>query len=359
MRKLVTLRTVNNITPIEGADKIVSASIDGWNCIVKANEFKIGDVGVFFEVDSLIPLTDEFAFLKDKARKNHGGIIFNDLRIRIKTIRLKGVLSQGLLLPISLFKDRIDFSAYDFESDLTEAFNVLKYEPKVLARLRGNAKGLFPSFIFKTDQERVQNLPKVYSMSIEKGLDYEVTLKMNGASMTVFYQTVTGNNDNGVCSRNYQLELNQENNHYCDIQKRDHIIERLIEYHAKTGKSYAVQGELVGVDIQKNYEQFDTLQFFVFDVFDIEEGKYLFPEERRKVVAELGLKHVPVIEEHFSLSTFNENTFMDEILKYADGKSINAPVREGVVFKSNQPHHGLSYSFKAISNIYLEKHDTD
>lgn len=154
MRKLVTLRTVNNITHIEGADKIVSASIDGWNCIVKANEFKIGDVGVFFEVDSLIPLTDEFAFLKDKARKNHGGITFNDLRIRIKTIRLKGVLSQGLLLPLSLFKDRIDFSAYDFESDLTEAFNVLKYEPKVLARLRGNAKGLFPSFIFKTDQER-------------------------------------------------------------------------------------------------------------------------------------------------------------------------------------------------------------
>ena len=105
---------------------------------------------------------------------------------------------------------------------------------------------------------------------------------------------------------------------------------------------HAVQGELVGYAIfRKNYEQFDTLQFFVFDVFDIEEGKYLFPEERRKVVAELGLKHVPVIEEHFSLSTFNENTFMDEILKYADGKSINALVRE--VLFSNQINPIMDY----------------
>jgi len=358
MRKLVTLRKVTEITPIPKADKIVLASIDGWKCIVKANEFKVGDIGVFFEVDSLIKLNDTFKFLADKAQLNHGGIVYNDPRIRIKTIRLRGVLSQGLLLPLSVFPN-VDFGKYDLESDLTEDFNVLKYEPKVLARLRGNAKGLFPSFVFKTDQERVQNLPHVYNMSAENNLDYEVTLKMNGASMTVFYQTVTGTNDNGVCSRNFQLELNQENNHYCDIQKRDHIIERLIEYHAKTGKSYAVQGELVGVDIQKNYERFETLQFFVFDVFDIESGKYLYPTERRKVVAELGLKHVPVIEENFSLSSFSKDNFMSEILKYADGKSINAPVREGIVFKSNQPFMNRSYTFKAISNVYLENHDTE
>jgi len=114
-----------------------------------------------------------------------------------------------------------------------------------------------------------------------------------------------------------------------------------------------------GVDIQKNYERFDTLQFFVFDVFDINEGRYLLPLERRQVVSELGLKHVPIIEECFNLSTFSEDNFMKEILKYAEGSSINNPVREGVVFKSNQLYKGMPLTFKSISNLYLEKHDTD
>ena len=90
---------------------------------------------------------------------------------------MKGVLSQGLLLPI-LFKDRIDFSAYDFESDLTEAFNVLKYEPKVLARLRGNAKGFIPIIYFQDRSRASSKLAKKYILCLLKtGLDYEVTLK--------------------------------------------------------------------------------------------------------------------------------------------------------------------------------------
>lgn len=359
MRKLVTLRTVNKISPIKGADKLELATIDGWNCVCKIGEFKEGDIGVFFEIDSLIPAVGTFEFLAARnAQHNHGGVHFDTLTARIKTTRLRGELSQGLLLPTRLFSD-IDFSQYTPEDDLSELFGVTKYEPYIPSNLRGKATGLFPSFCFKSDQQRVQNLTNVRQMSIDEGLDYEVTLKLNGCSMTVFYQTCYGDNDRGVCSRNFQLQLDQELNHYIDLQNRDHIIEKLIDYHSKTGKNYAVQGELVGMNIQGNYEKFNELRFFVFDVFDIETQLYLPPAERRKVVDELGLNHVPVLYTNFNLNTFSEENFMKEILKFAEGPSINHDVREGVCFKSNQPYMGRVYTFKAVSNLYLKDHDTD
>lgn len=358
MRKLVTFRTVNKITPINGADKIVLASIDGWNCVVKKDEFNVGDKGVFFEIDSLIPATGTFSFLESKAQYKHGGDQFEVPMARIKTIKLRGVISQGLLLPINLFDD-LDFTTFTDDDDLSSVFGVVKYEPYIPQCLRGNAEGVFPTFLFKSDQERVQNKPDINVFSKENNIDYEVTLKLNGCSMTVFYQQFLPFNHEGVCSRNYQLKLDQDNNYYVTMNKKLDIIGRLKEYHKLTGKNYAVQGEMVGGDIQGNYEKFKELSFFVFDVFDINEQRFLLPEERRKVVEGLGLQHVPVLHESFSLSTFSDDNFIADILKFAEGKSINTNVREGVVFKSNQLVQGRPLSFKAISNVYLASHDTD
>lgn len=204
-----------------------------------------------------------------------------------------------------------------------------------------------------------QNKPDINVFSKENNIDYEVTLKLNGCSMTVFYQQFLPFNHEGVCSRNYQLKLDQDNNYYVTMNKKLDIIGRLKEYHKLTGKNYAVQGEMVGGDIQGNYEKFKELSFFVFDVFDINEQRFLLPEERRKVVEGLGLQHVPVLHESFSLSTFSDDNFIADILKFAEGKSINTNVREGVVFKSNQLVQGRPLSFKAISNVYLASHDTD
>lgn len=153
MRKLVTFRTVNKITTINGADKIVLASIDGWNCVVKKDEFNVGDKGVFFEIDSLIPATGKFSFLESKAQYKHGGDQFEIPMARIKTIKLRGVISQGLLLPINLFDD-LDFTAFTDDDDLSSVFGVVKYEPYIPQCLRGNAEGVFPTFLFKSDQER-------------------------------------------------------------------------------------------------------------------------------------------------------------------------------------------------------------
>lgn len=142
MRKLVTLREVFDISPIEGADVIELAHIDGWQVVVKKGEFKVGDLGVYFEIDSLIPIGEEgspFAFLSKIARLDG-----DTWKARIKTIRLRGQVSQGLLLPLSALKD----------VDLSPVFGVEKYEPPVSANLAGLARGNFPSWIPKTDQER-------------------------------------------------------------------------------------------------------------------------------------------------------------------------------------------------------------
>lgn len=346
MRKLVSIRKVIDILPIEGADLIELAVIDGWNCVVKKGEFNVGDLGVYFEIESNIPISEDgpFKFLMKDARPDQEGV----LRARIKSRRLRGQISQGLLVPITALNG----------FDLSSVFGVEKYEPTLPACLGGLASGKFPQYITKTDQERIQNLPHVFVKSAENKLTYEETVKLNGSSMTVFYQTKYLNNEEGVCSRNLQLKLDQEGNTFIDIAKKYDIIGKLKAYHEKTGRSLAVQGELIGEGIQKNYEKIKGQDFYVFDIFDIDNGCYLLPNERRALTAELGLKHVPVLNESADINRFSS---IADVLAYAEGPGMNPAqkVREGVVFKSNELVNGNTFTFKAISNKYLLGHDTD
>jgi len=174
--------------------------------------------------------------------------------------------------------------------------------------------------------------------------------------MTVFYQTKFEDNTEGVCSRNLQLKLDQEGNTFVDVVKRDGILEKLKAYHEQTGRSLALQGELIGEGVQKNYEKIKGHDFYIFDVFDIDAGDYMLPTDRRQLVEYLGLKHVPVISTNSDVTRFKT---VSEIIAYADGPSMNNKVREGVVFKANGLYKGHTFSFKAISNKYLIGHDTD
>lgn len=198
-----------------------------------------------------------------------------------------------------------------------------------------------------------QNLPKVLDMT---EMTFERTVKLNGSSMTVFYQTKYPDNIEGVCSRNLQLKLEQEGNTFVDVTKREGILEKLKAFNETTGRSIAIQGELVGEGIQKNYENLKGHEFYVFDVFDVDTGKYLLPIERRALVEELGLKHVPVLDESATMVGYTD---LAQIIAAADGPSINVKVREGDVYKANELYRNNDFSFKAISNLYLLKHDTD
>lgn len=168
VRKLASIRKIAAIEPIEGADNIVCATVDGWQLVTqKANNFKVNDLVVYFEIDSFLPVTERFEFLRKSSFKStkHLGDGF-----RIKTIKLRGQVSQGLILPMGEFFDFLESDRNWYHrdpeivdwvregDDLTELLGVKKYEKPLDPRLAGRARGNFPSFIRKTDQERVQNL---------------------------------------------------------------------------------------------------------------------------------------------------------------------------------------------------------
>lgn len=353
-RKLVTIRKVDKISPIEGADKIEVATVGGWNCITKKGVFKENDYGVYFEIDSFLPIEKKYEFLRKGCYKKYKEVV-QDRRqegFRIRTMKLRGVLSQGLLLPISDFPEIKDH-CYSEGQDLTELLRVEKFDPPVPACLSGAIKGRFPEFLQKTDEERIQNLSEYFERY--KDLTFEESEKLNGSSCSLFYN----NRVFGVCSRNLELK-ESEDNAFWKIAKKYGIKERL----EKFGKNICLQGELIGPGVQKNPYQLSENEFRVFNIWDIDNRIYLTSEQRLKylidismgdfTVSPLPLAGVPILEFEYKIG---KDTTINDIINMADGKSeLNKDVdREGLVFKSTTLVNGKLISFKAISNKYLLK----
>lgn len=336
-RKLASIQTIAEIKPIEGADRIVAYRVGGWWIVDAKDKYKVNDSVVYCETDGFVP-TEVAPFL---TKPEHSPKEFLGIKgERLRTIKLKGQLSQGLLLnPHTVLSHFAYYHAngtFPEGQDVTEELGILKWEKPLPACLAGTAKGNFPSFIPKTDQERVQNLSK--EIQAMQGEMFEVTIKLDGSSCTIF---VNGE-DNGVCSRN--LELKQtDTNAFWQIAVEEDV-------HAKiraTGRNLALQGELIGPSIQGNYERVAKNEFYVYDVFDIDKQEYLLPAARLALVSSLGLKHVPV---HLLLCELDAN--VQQLLDMAEGEGMNKGVkREGLVFK----HLHSDFSFKAISNSYLLK----
>lgn len=336
MRKLATIRRIDAIDPIPGADAIEVATVGGWKVVAKKGEYKPGDMAVYCEVDSWIP-SKLAPFL---TRPGHFPKTFEGIEgERLKTIRLRGQLSQGLLLNL----DQVIPETHQFgeDSDVTEYLGIVKWEKAMPAQLAGTAKGNFPSLIPKTDQERVQNLKK--EIEACQGLTFEVTEKYEGSSMTV-YRSVgdSGEMEFGVCSRNLNLK-EVEGNTFWDVARAEDIEAKMIA--VDEFWSFAIQGELIGPGIQGNIYGLTKPQFCVFDVYDIQTGKYLPPKARRELIERMGLRHVAVLNEEYVLTQT-----VEEIIATAEGQSTMAATeREGIVFK--QVDGGIT--FKAISNRYL------
>ena len=232
--------------------------------------------------------------------------------------------------------------------DLTELLGILKYEPPVPAQLAGQVKSMFPGFIKKTDQERIQSLPEWFEQY--KGVLWEVSIKLDGSSMTVYHR----NGDTGVCSRNLDLQ-DEGSNTFWTVTKRYGILEAL----TKSGLNIALQGELIGEGIQGNPEKIKGQDFYVFDIWDIDKGRHATAHEREAILELLRtygceLKHVPVIHEAYPV--FASHDTMDKLLWFAGaGPSLSSAIREGLVFKAVSPINGEVLSFKAINNTYLLK----
>jgi|688.fasta_scaffold86155_5 RNA ligase (TIGR02306 family) len=333
MRKLATIRVIDALNPIEGADAIECATIGGWKVVVKKGEFNVGDRAVYCEIDSWIP-TELAPFLsKGKEPREFEGIKGE----RLRTVKLRGQLSQGLLLNLdSAIPQTNSFADGD---DVSELLNIVKWEMPMNAQLAGMAKGNFPSQIPKTDQERVQNLVGEILAAAQAGTQFELTEKLEGSSMTVYLIDGVF----GVCSRNLDLK-ETEGNSFWATARHDGIEEKL---RTLDMDNIAIQGELIGPGIQGNIYKLSQPEFRVFDIYNIKMGEYVTPSARRRYVDQLGLKHVPVLLIDKDLGVGS----VDQILQWAEGASKlnDRQEREGIVFK--EVNGGMS--FKAISNKYL------
>ena len=330
-RKLASIRKISDLSPIEGADKIELATIDGWKVVVaKDVNHKVGDLIVYCEVDSFLPIEPEFEFLRKTSYKK-----MSDGRegFRLKTIRLRGQISQGLILPISVFGD-FGWTAYE-GIDVTEKLGIVKYEPPIPAQLSGMVKGNFPSFLKKTDEERVQNLAKEFESY--RNEQFYVTEKLDGSSVTYYVKDEVF----GVCSRNLDL-LEDENNSMWKFATETGLRDRMV----KLGKNIAIQGEIIGEGIQGNPYQRIGQTVKIFNGFDIDKYDYLSLEELLELVKTLEVKTVPILDLYFTLPET-----IDELLLMAEGKSVlNLKAeREGLVIRS----HDRKISFKSISNKFL------
>lgn len=329
MRKLASIRQVKAIEPIAKADRIEVAVVDGWKCVVKKGEFAIGQAVIYCEIDSFLPVRPEFEFLRASSFRK-----MDDREgFRLKTVKLRGQVSQGLLLPVSLLPRNVWLG-----EDVSEELGITKYEAPIPACLNGKVLGPFPGFIPKTDEERLQNLAEDFNAWL--GRRFSVTEKLDGTSMTVYFDH---RQHFGVCGRNWELE-ESEANHYWRAVRMLNLKERL----STLGRPLALQGELVGPGIQGNQYQLPHAQWYVFNIFDIAAGRYLPKSEVRELCMQLQLKSVPDLGEHALTGT------LESLLLQADGDSQLQPgvPREGLVWDSCENTQDR-VSFKVISNQFL------
>ena len=359
MRKLASIRRIADIQPIEGADAIVVATIDGWKVVVKKGEFAVGDLAVYLEIDSWVPHELAPFLSKGSEPRDYNGVKGE----RLRTIRLRGQVSQGLLLSLESVGITALHPEHEVDMDLTEYLGIQKWEAPIPAQLQGQAAGMFPtSLIPKTDQERIQNCfgeiqkkakrfatEKVWNAETQileehpvvlpvdfKEPTYEVTMKLDGSSCTIF----RWEGELRVCSRNLELKINDEN-------KDNTFVAMALKIGDRVPNGVAVQGEVMGPGIQGNRESFTEHKFFVFDIYDIDNHFYIDSISRRIACNEYGLDMVPVIYDR----AVAPNS-VEEGLALAEGPSINHKVREGLVWKCNEDP---SFSFKTISNAFLLK----
>lgn len=356
MRQLATIRKIASIRPIPGADRIVVAQVDGWECVVKKGEFHVGQEIVYVEVDSVVPEWPQFEFLRDR-------------KFRVRTIKLRGQVSQGLVLPKSILPNPDEYGLGD---DVTNVLQIKKYDPqaqqesllltkqpeapsspiaKFLMRfkwyrnrfMKSHRKGGFPEWIVKTDETRIQNLVTLFDAERKKGTKFSVTEKVDGQSATYFLRKVSRRKyEFGVCSRNIRLGEPDNSSYWTVAQKFD--IENVLKKLIGNYETIVLQGEICGNGIQGNKYHISGYDLFAFNL--------LFPDhkcstaEMKALLEPFGIKAVPIVEEGKELPET-----IAELVEYSKGNSVvrKAQKREGVVMRNVQ----RDISFKVINPDFL------
>lgn len=373
MRQLATIQRITDIQPIEGADKIEVATVLGWKVVIsKADKFMLRDLVVYIEIDSIVPDKPEFAFLKDR-------------KFRVRTIKLRGQVSQGLILPLDVLGKHYDtwhrVVEYKEGDDVTSLIGVKKYDPegekeqrildektaresnkmqrflmqnswyRRLYRFFSPKKSYsFPSWIKKTDEERIQKLNKLHDTL--QCVQLTATEKLDGQSATffliknksIFSRWFGEKYIFGVCSRNYQLK--EDSSNYWKIAKQ-YNIEKVLRELIEDLPYLILQGEIIGEGIQGNKYKVSGLDFYAFNLISVgNRTPYLI---MKSLLNDKGIKSVPLVDRYFTVGSTMEDT-----ITKADGESMIAKgvAREGLVVRNNN-----DVSFKIISNKFLLKNE--
>jgi hypothetical protein len=355
-RKLASIQKIVDIRPIPTADAIEVCTILGWQCVIaKKDNFKTGDLVIYVECDSILPEKPEYEFLRER-------------KFRVRTIRLKGQISQGLVLPLPILPK----GKYSEGDNVTELLQIKKFDPQALIeerlaaeqaareknrikkflsryswfrRMFGKQRGGFPKFIHKTDEDRIQLFPHICEE--HEQTPFQVTEKLDGQSGTWFlvrHKFLFWNRYSfGVCSR--KLLLNRpDNSSYWQMAKK-YNIEKVLRNIIGKYAFVAVQGEICGPDIQDNKYKLPEREMWAFNL--------VYPDGMRdnivasRILDKEGIKFIYRIADEFYLYET-----IEQMLKYSNGEAIlniKDGIREGIVLRNYEK----GISFKVVSPEFL------
>ena len=348
---LASIQKITKITPIPNADAIETADVLGWQVVVKKGEFKEGDLVGYIEIDTIAPATEQFEFLRER-------------NFRVRTIKLRGQISQGLVVPLPLtikkpeegtdIADLLGIKKFSKEVAIPEVrpkvpkvwyrkwIYLLKYNIlyKVFPSLEKKSKKPFPSTeIRKTDEERIQNMQRI--LETYKGKTFIATEKLDGSSLTAIHEK----KGDRICSRNWEFldDKNEWSTVYASTNYKDYV-QKLADFY--NTDEVKIQGEYIGKP-QGNYYKLEANEIRAFNIFV--DGKPLLPADHIEICKKFNIPHCPEIWRG------PLNFTLKDILAFAEGKSLlNKNVeREGLVFRCIDD--GLS--FKVVSNKFLIKNN--
>lgn len=345
-RKLASIQRVWKIEPIDGADRIELAHVLGWQCVVNKGEFNEGELGVYFEIDSFLPISEEFEFLRSSSYKKTD-IMGEGFLLRTK--KFKGQISQGLLLPLSAFN--VDLEPYDLGDDVSEILGVRKYEIEERATTGGNIMGILPYDVPHTDETRVQAEPGLIQEFANR--EYYISTKMDGSSHSVSLD------ENGfhVCGHNYEYKDDDSCAFYRLVNQlglKQNMEDFVTTFDLVT---LTLQGEFCAPGIQQNRLKLQKPEWYVFTARM--NGKRATLGEMIYICSALGVKTVPIEEVGQDLPS--KYPTVEDLLARADGEYPNGGKKEGIVIRPTTPVFsetiGAELSMKVVNNKYLLKNN--
>lgn len=351
MSNLASVQRILNVTPIDGADAIETAHVLGWQVVIKKGEYKVGDLCVYIQIDTVTPETEQFDFLRER-------------KYRVRTIKLRKQISQGLIVPLPAGKwkegddvtDVIGIKKYEKPDNNPERFEkprmpkkwckkwvyIFKYNflYKAFPALQKKQRSPFPKHLVSiTDEERIQNIPQVLTQYA--GKTFVTSYKLDGSSITIIHNKAFGKSKFRICSRRFELHDKKNDWHkvFTSTSFKDEILKLVNEFGTN---DIIVQGEAVG-KFNGNHHNLPVEQIRLFNIYV--NGKRLKPYEFSKVCLSMNIPHCPKYKEIVL------NHTMEQILKESEIKDLINPQAdaEGLVWRCVEDN----MSFKVINNKYL------